>query len=142
MDSMLSAIKQRRGGGRQMGMGEEMPAQGASMQEQSAAPDMQGLVASLSPEQKQELLMLLSQPQQGEGIEKGAPSSEETAAINEEMQAGESDAQAGSEQSDEIAKSMLDRNSLEKAEAGTKPRGLGDRAKMYMAKKLKGKGKI
>lgn len=139
MDSMLSAIKQRRGGGQAMGMSEQAPAQ------DPAQPDMQGLVESLSSEQKQQLMELLAQSTQEENeIDKGAPSSDEKQAINAQVQAqaGEQGESAPSEESDEIAKSMLDRNSLEKAEAGVKPRGLGDRAKMYMAKKLKGKGKI
>lgn len=137
MDSMLSAIKQRRGGGQAMAVPEQAPAQGQ--------PDMQGLVESLSPEQKQELMMLLTQNAQGENaIEQGSPSADETQAINQKIQeqAGEPSGQEGSEESDAIQASMLDRNSLEKAEAGVKPRGLGDRAKMYAAKKLKGKGKL
>ncbi len=131
MDSMMSAIKARRGA-----QPTQMPEQEAPQEE---GMGMQDLVMQLSPEQKQELMGLLTQESSGDttGIEKGAPASGETAEIDQKM----NDQDMGDE-SDEVQMGMLDRNSLQKAEMGVKPRGLGDRAKMMAAQKLKSKGKI
>ena len=133
MDSMMSAIKARRGSAAPMQ--EVMP-------EQEQAPGMKDLLMQLSPEQKEELMGLLAQDASGggdvSGIENGQPSSMEQASIEAQAaQGGEDEAM-----SDDVQMGMLDRNSLEKAEAGARPRGLGDRAKMYAASKLKSKGKI
>jgi hypothetical protein len=73
-----------------------------------------------------------------EGIDKGAPTPKERKIIASKAEQD----MAEEEGSDEIAMSMLDRDSLRKAEQGMKPRGLGDRAKMAMAMKLKEKGVV
>lgn len=136
MNSMLSAIRQRRGGAPGK---EEMNEPAAEMSEGGAAPDLEALVASLSAEQKQALLGMLmeSAEESSEGIVKGAPGSGEKAEVAERAGSELSD-----DESDDIAMSMTDKGALTRSERGAKPLGLGDRAKMYMAQNLKNKGKM
>lgn len=135
MDSMLAAVKAKRGMGQQDQGNPAMDLEGAAQEPSgSAMPD---LIAQLSPEQKMELMELLAQDQAAsQDVEKGGPASGERSEIAQRI------AEEPEEESDEVAMSMLDRNSLSKAEAGAKPSGLGDRARMDAAKKLKSKGKM
>lgn len=146
MDPMMSAMKARRGGQQQM---QSNPGADMEMAEggQPQGQQMGDLVTMLSPEQKAELMELLAQDiqssEQGD-VSAGDPSMEEKGEMREKFsgQDGPDEESAPSDQSDDIAMSMIDRNSLMKADAGAKPSGLGDRAKMYAAKKLQSKGKM
>lgn len=140
MNSMLSAIKARRGAPQGGMMESEQPEQ------QQAAP-MQDLVSSLDPQQKQELMALLAEDQgqsmgDESGIEKGAMGMGEKKEIEAKAMSDAEGSELSADDSDSIAMSMTDRNASRRVDAGAKPIGLGDRAKMEMAKKLKGKGKM
>lgn len=141
MDSMLSAIKAKRQGLGGAAVDEKTMLNQSPEQEGSG---LQGLIEQLSPDQKMELMQLLQQDQSNssEDIESGAPSKNEQKIVEAKAAQEQSIGEMPEEESDAIAMSMIDRNSLQKAEAGVKPRGLGDRAKMAMAQNLKGKGKL
>lgn len=137
MDSMLSAIRSKRGAG-------AMEGKEAMDGKPHAGGEMKSLVDSLDEGQKQELLALLGGSQQEPSkieieIEKGGPTDAEKKIIEKKAM---SEQEMPESESDEIALSMIDRDSLRKAEGNVKPRGLGDRAKMAMAQKLKEKGVI
>lgn len=139
MNSMLSAIQAKR-----QGLGgaavDERTMMDKSPEQDSGMP---GLVGQLNDAQKQELLMLLSNEQnKSEGVEQGAPTAKERAIIAQKSSVDDQAMAMDPEKSDEIAMSMLDRDSLRRAEGNAKPRGLGDRAKMVAAKNLKDKGVI
>src|SRR3954469_21236741 len=155
-DSMMSAIKARRGG--DSSGGGQMPSRAPqSDMGQSADQDggMQGLVESLNDDQKKELLSHLTESMgmsQGPAIAKGGQSTQEKAAIgqraNEENESEDSDdgdemAESGSglsqDESDDVQMQMLDRKALN---GGGKPLNLNQRAQMQAAEKLKSKGKI
>ena len=135
MNSMLSAIKGRRGG-----LMAEAPEQESAPQE-SGGVDMKSLVGALSPEQKSQLLSLLVGSGKSEGagatpekIEQGAMGPGEAEEIEESL--GE-----GHETEDEIAENFLAHSDKMRAEAGDKPRNLSERVKFNLATKLKNKGK-
>jgi hypothetical protein len=137
MDSMLSAIRSKRGAG-------AMDGKEAMEGKPQAGGEMKSLVDSLDEGQKQELLALLGGSQQEPSkieieIEKGGPTDAEKKMIEKRAM---SEQEMPESESDEVALSMIDRDSLRKAEGNVKPRGLGDRAKMAMAQKLKEKGVI
>lgn len=142
MDSMLSAIKAKRGGGNSMA--DQNTMMDKSPDGQQGPSEMKGLIESLDDSQKQELMMLLSNEaaQKNNDVEKGAPTSNEKQIIEKQAAEENQEGELPMEQSDDIAMSMIDRDSLRKAESNVKPRGLGDRARMAMAQKLKGKGKL
>lgn len=141
MDAMYSAIKGRRGG-----LLNDHEENAHQMPEEQGAPkgggDMQGLVESLSPEQKSQLLALLVQEQAPEGEAKP----NDAAAIQKgEMGPGEMaelDAEAGEghESEEEIMESMISSADKSRVDQGAKPRNLGERVKMSLASKLKKKG--
>lgn len=146
MDSMLGAIKARRQGqGSPQMMSEEQPMMGAKPEGQES--EMQGLVAKLSPEQKEHLLELLTQESaDGQGLEKGEPSSAEKAEVAAKASEDQGSEAEGSEisadESDDIAMSMVDSRAKQMADGQGQPRNLSERAKMSMAQKLKSKGKM
>lgn len=148
MDAMRLALKQKRMGSDHKGMGlmhehedEEHPAHHEAKEEKGL--DLHSLVASLSPEQKSELMEMLSSEEGEEGseetssvaIQKGAASSEEKARIHEKM---------SSEPSEDTDLAMLDgdRATMHRVDKGVAPTGLGQRAKMAAAQRLKAKGKV
>lgn len=135
MNSMLSAIKGRRGGM----MEEQAPMQEEMAAESGGGVDMKSLVQALSPEQKNQLLSLLVGQGKSEGptpdkIEEGAMGPGEAEEIEESL--GD-----GHESEDEIAESFLASSDKMRAEAGDKPRNLSERVKFGLATKLKNKGK-
>lgn len=137
-NSMLSAIQARRGGAG--APSPEMPQRQAQGGEEQGE-GMTDLVGMLNPDQKSELLQLLTQEQEGgDDIQKGGASSNEKREIA--AKASESGSGLSEDESDDIALGMVDRGTSQRLDAGAKPRELGDRAKMYAAKKLKGKGKL
>ena len=139
MNSMLSAIKNRRGGllNDHEENAHQMPEESAP---QSGGMNMKGLVEALSPEQKGELLKLLvsggeqAQPGMKSGdvasIEKGGMGPGEESELAE--MSGE-----GQESEDEIAEGMISSSDKMRSERGDKPRNLGERVKFDLAKKLK-----
>jgi hypothetical protein len=156
MNPMHAAIRKR------LGHNSQPPEAGHSGPRESAGPDhapehaeggadLHGFVAGLSDQEKSKLKSILSSDQNAQKIAQGAPSSEEQGKIAEAME-GESemhgleasqDAGHGisEDESDEIGKSMLDSRHI-RGMATEKPKNLGERAKQYIASKLKAKGKI
>lgn len=134
MDGMYSAIKNRRGGllNDEEENAHQAPAEKKPMYKGSG---MEGLVASLDDIQKMELLKLLSADMSEGGdtreIEKGGMGPGEMAELEEEAGMGETE--------DEIAADMVSSADVTRAEQGTAPRNLGERARIEMAKKLKNK---
>lgn len=113
--------------------------------------DLHGFVAGLSHDEKSKLKSILNDSSQNtQAIAKGGPSSEEQGKIAQAM-AQENQMNAldeasehegiSEDQSDEIGKSMLDSRHIN-GMATEKPKNLGERAKQYIAAKLKAKGKI
>ena len=134
MDAMYDAIKKRRGGPGEIG--ESAPEKGA---------DLLGFVAALSDEEKGALKMLLDKGSASQDIQKGGPSTEESAAIEGAIaEENEENALVDAEDdvdSDAIGASMLD-SRFTGAGPMPKPRNLGERVKTGIAQKLKSKGKI
>lgn len=135
MDAMHAAVKSRRA--QKPGLMEEPEGEA-----QESGGGMAELLAKLSPEQKEELKGLLAddegseeQAVEGSKIAKGAASSEEKSQINKKMQ------EESGDESDDIQLSMVDRRHADMPE-GTKPKNLGERAKMAAAQRLRAKGKI
>lgn len=147
MDAMHAAVKSKRKAQAPglMESDDEMGEQSAPAQEGSG---MSELVSKLSPEQKEELKQLLASDSEdgaevsGVEIEKGAPSSEEKQSIDAKL-ANEKAPEDGydEETSDDIAMSFVDKRDANKPE-GFRPKNLGERARIGMAQKLKGKGKL
>lgn len=140
MSAMLDALKQKRAGGM------NGPSQSSPMNDQGGdkLQDLKALVDSLSPDQKEELQGLLAESaegsEMGDGsnemqIPNGAPSSDERSKVQAKMDGGS----LSEDDSDDIAASMTDRRY---ANENTQPRNLGERMKMSLASKLKGKGKL
>ena len=116
---------------------------------------VKAIIASLQPHEKNLMEQMLDK-QSGESdealkIAQGKPSSEEHQKIAEasqkenQMNQLEDQEEQGhgisEDQSDDIAKSMLDSRHM-RGMANDKPRNLGDRMKQSLASKLKAKGKI
>lgn len=138
---MLSAIKAKRGNS----MADQNTVMNKSPDDQNQAGGMKSLIDSLDDNQKQELMALLSNEiaMKNNDVEKGAPTGNERQIIEKKAsEEAEQEGEMPEQESDEIALSMIDRNSLKKAESNAKPLGLGDRARMAMAQKLKSKGVI
>lgn len=143
MDAMYSAIQKRRGGGlleEESMVEDEAPAPG-----EGQGGGLKGLVAALDQGQRQELLQLLVKDQ---GANDRSPEIEVEGAMGPgeefelERESGETPMERGSHESeDEIMESMVSSADKSRADQGTKPRNLGERVKMDLAKKLKGKGK-
>lgn len=128
MDAMKDALKSKRMGG--------------LLVAEETSP-MQMLVAKLSPEDKEELMSLLQAGQEStsaEAIEDGAPTSEEKGKIEAKIMADGGD-EMGEDDSDDIQASMVD-SRFKNAGDDIEPRNLGERAKLYAAKRLKAKGKM
>jgi hypothetical protein len=138
MDAMRDALKQKRMSySPPPPAADPSPADGAPEQEGS---DLKDLVQSLSEDQKAELLGLLQKDAgQGESdskVETGAASDDESKAVDDEISE-----QDQGDDSDDIAMSMLD-SKAKMGQEGVQPRNLGERVRMAMAQKLKGKGKL
>lgn len=146
MDAMYSAIKGRRGGmlndmeenahqTNDEPMGESVP---------SGQPDMQGLVESLKPEQKQQLLAMLVKDQ-AQGPDESNPAAIQEGAMGKgemaELEQGAMDDEDGHESEEQIMESMVSSADSTRADQGATPRNLGERVKMNLATKLKNKGK-
>lgn len=134
MDGMYSAIQKRRGGllNDEEENAHQMPMEKKAMGKPSG--EMQSLVAQLDDTQKMELMKLLSAEMAGgdsREIEKGGMGPGEMAELEEEAGMGETE--------DEIAADMVSSADMTRAEQGTAPRNLGERARIEMAKKLKNK---
>lgn len=138
MDAMLGAIKARKS--KDAPMGPDAPPPRGAAQPEGQGNVLHAIVMQLSPDQKDELMELLQQSQNvdAKSIEKGEPSPTEMAEVAAQSEA---DAQGDQESSDDIQASMVDRQAERMAEGNAKPRNLGERARMYAAKKLKSKGK-
>lgn len=157
MKAMIAALKAKRGMGGGSGlMHEEAEAEMAPSGKDAQA--IQGLIEQLSPAQIEQLKAMLGggSPDANSndvsmGINKGNPSKQEQMKIaaaaseeNEQNALEEANApttEISEEQSDEIAKSMLDSRHM-RGMATEKPRNLGERMKQSLASKLKMKGKI
>ncbi len=141
MSAMMAAIKKKK-----MGMGDHQDMGHAAQHADDSGKDLHGLVQSLSHSEKQNLKTLLDADSKGaEQISKGHASSEEKGHIQEAISKENSmndleDAEG--HDSDDIAKSMLDSKHMSDTLPMDKPRNLGERMKMSLATKLKGKGKI
>lgn len=142
--AMMDALKKKRMG--DMGTPGLISESGGA--DSDSGGGMHDLVQSLSPEQKQELMQLLTKDAGSKGsdssqIAKGAPSDEERSKIEARM-GDENDGSVpdSDDESDEIGMSML--SSADKAQAGVErpSRSLGDRVRMNLASKLKSKGKL
>ncbi len=151
MSAMMAAIKKKKLagiGGDHAGMMHGAQHADDPKDAGGESKDLHGLVASLSHSEKQNLKTLLDADTKGaEGIAKGAPSSEEKGHIQEAMGKEDQTNQAidhedglGEPDSDDLAMSMLD--SRDKSMPTHKPKNLGERMRMNLASKLKGKGKI
>lgn len=146
MKSMVEAIRSKR---MSMGGSDKME----PVQDEQGS-HMQSLVDSLDEHQKQELLGLLqsSSGKDAAEIQKGAPGPGERKEISqkakqEAAQEGESPEVEQQEKdelgdTDDIAMGMVDRGAFKKVEDGARPRNLGERVKMEIAKNLKAKGKV
>lgn len=136
MDAMRDALKSKRSGG--MLMAEAGP--------EASGGGMSDLVQSLSDDQKRDLMQALVASSGSEGgtspsdIEKGQPSDEERSKIEAKM--GDEGPGVPEEESDDIAMSMLDSKSKMPGAENAQPRNLGERVKLGLAAKLKGKGKL
>lgn len=152
MNPMMAAINKRKSSGGLMGdHGATHPS--AVDHGDGQGKDLHGLVASLSDHEKQALKGILDKDVNGGmDVAKGNPSKQEHQKIAQASQeenetnaaeAAEQDPRlgVGEEQSDEIAKSMLDSRHM-RGMATEKPRNLGERMKQSLASKLKSKGKI
>lgn len=126
----------------------------SAAEEQGEQKDLHGFVAGLSHEDKGKLKQILAQHSSDKSMQiaKGGSSSEEDAKVSDamakekqmEMLEDSNMAQSpgiGEDESDDIAKSMLDSRHM-RGMATEKPRNLGDRMKQSLASKLKSKGKI
>lgn len=155
MDAMHAALKKRQGKGlmshgdhmsEHQGMNTDMP--------QENGKDLHGLVQSLSHEEKGKLKQILAHDQNDKSMQiaKGGSSSEEDSIVSKKMDeenkleqledANEAGSTGiGEDESDDIAKSMLDSRHM-RGMANEKPRNLGERMKQGLASKLKSKGKI
>ncbi len=151
---MIAAIKKRKAGGLEA-QGDHQDMTHGSEHADDKQKDLHGFVASLSEGDKHQLKGILAKDS-GAGkneqhIAKGGASTEEQGKISEAMAKGnqesdleekeENDNGISSNQSDDIAKSMLDSRSMG-ANPITQPRNLSERMKMHVASKLKSKGKI
>lgn len=142
MDAMRAALKQKRMGGQKgMGLMHEAEEPAAMEQKEEQGVDLEALVAQLSPEQKSELMEMLQGDETEAGeetsaveIEKGAASSNEKARIQEKM---------SEEPTEDTDQAMLDgdRATMQRMEKGIQPTGLGQRAKMAAAQRMKARGK-
>ncbi len=154
MNPMMAAIKKRKSGDGGM-MGDHGATHPSAIDHgDGEGKDLHGLVASLSDHEKSSLKTILDKDQSSNGMDiaKGNPSKQEHQKIaqasaqedqeNALEEASESPSQEiGEEQSDDIAKSMLDSRHM-RGMATEKPRNLGERMKQSIAAKLKSKGKI
>jgi len=149
--SMLAALKNKRAGAAKMGDHQDM-AHG-SLHADDADKDLHGIAASLNDGEKTKLKSILdSHLDKSMAIAKGGSSSEEDGKVKSAMDKENKETDLEEQQenssgsavhdSDDIAKSMLDSKHLSDNPPTEKPRNLGERMKMSLAAKLKGKGKI
>lgn len=151
MNAMIAAIKKRKAGGDAV-EGDHQDMVHGSEHADDKQKDLHGFVASLSDGDKHQLKSILAKDGGGKNeqhIAKGGASTEEQGkiqdAIGKENQNSDlEEAQEGKmspNDSDDIAKSMLDSRSLG-SNPITQPRNLGERMRMSLASKLKSKGKV
>lgn len=163
MNPMADALKKKR-----MGLVDMSAPEGHmdGSDEGHGGKDLLGMVASLSEQERGKLKDILSAAGTGneQGIAKGDPSSEEQMKIQQQVGLDKAKVQASdnsgaepgdeaaeaevnpdpahqSDQSDDIAKSMLD-SKYNNGPITAPPRNLGERMKNAVATKLKGKGKL
>ena len=146
---MLAALKNKKAGMAKMGDHQDMSH--GSEHAEDADKDLHGMVASLNDTQKTKIKGILdSHMDKSMQITKGGSSSEEDGHVKTAMdkENGETALEEKQEQdtgnidSDDLAKSMLDSKHLNGSAPATPPRNLGERMKMSLAAKLKGKGKL
>lgn len=160
MSAMMAAIKKRKmAGAGLMGDHQDATHPGEHVNDADQGKDLHGLVSSLSESEKHSLRTILEKDKVGgnaQAIAKGAPSTEEQGKIAQasakenqtnalEEAEEQEDGPSGhlpQDQSDEIAKSMLDSSHLRGTASTSNPRNLGERMKQSVAAKLKAKGKI
>ncbi len=154
MNAMIAAIKKRKAGG-DAKEGDHQDMGHPSEHADDKQKDLHGFVASLSEGDKHQLKGILAKDgsagKNEQHIAKGGASTEEQGKIQEAMSKGnkeadledadDHDSSMSANDSDDIAKSMLDSRSTG-ANPITQPRNLGERMRMNLASKLKGKGKI
>ncbi len=145
MNGLMSAIKNRRGGGmlNEESAGEEMEMSAApKAPQQNEAQGLKALMGSLDDGQKQMLLKMLSADQkittEPDAIQKGAKGPGETMELEEYV--SENEPEEGHESEDEIMESMISSADRTRVDRGIEPRNLGERVKMSLANKLKKKG--
>ena len=149
--AMLSALKNKKAGVAKEGDHQDMTH--GSLHSDDADKDLHGIASSLNDGEKAKLKGILdTHLDKSVQIAKGGSSSEEDGKVKSAMdkENQETDLQEQQENSsgsaihdsDDIAKSMLDSKHLSDNPAPMKPRNLGERMKMTLAAKLKGKGKI
>jgi hypothetical protein len=143
MNAMKDAIRAKRLGEEPKGLMSESLAVAKEEPEQEGK-SLNDLVATLSDDDKKQLMLLLKQdmaPQGAKEIANGAPSSEEQMIVDEK--ATIEGAEGDEDQTDEIGKSMLEtRFKNQNANSNQAPRNLGERVQMSIRDRLKGKGKI
>ena len=151
--AMIAAIQKKKAGTAKEGDHQDMghPSEHAD----DKTKDLHGFVAGLSEGDKHQLRGILAKDGSAgkteTAIAKGGSSTEEQGKIKEAMDKGnkessleeteEHDTGMSSDDSDSIAKSMLDSRSMG-SDPITQPRNLSERMKMHVASKLKSKGKI
>ncbi len=149
--AMLSALKKKKQG--QAVEGDHQDMVHSDVHSDDKSKDMHSLVKSLDEGQKSTLKTLLqADAADTSKIAKGGPSTEEKGHIqdaitkengtNQLEESQEDSSGSAVHDSDDIAKSMLDSKHLGDNPPVGKPRNLGERMKMSLAAKLKGKGKI
>lgn len=140
MNPMAAAINKRRmGSDDQSPKGLMQDQAGSQPESEDGNVDLQGLVESLSDDQKAELMGVLQDNMSDNSaqVAKGDPSQAEK---QEVLQRADGEG-ISEDESDDIGASMLD-SKYKSGAPEMKPRNLGERVKMTIANKLKGKGKI
>lgn len=147
---MLAALKKKKQGMALEGDHQDMTH--GSQHSEDSDKDLHSIASSLNDGEKSKLKGILdSHLDKSMQIAKGGSSSEEDGKVQEAMgkenketdleEQQENSSGSAIHDSDDIAKSMLDSKHMSGAPLD-KPRNLGERMKMGIAAKLKGKGKL
>lgn len=154
---MLAAINKRKSGGMtKMGDHQDMshPSEHSEDADMDNTQKLHDFVSSLSEGDKSHLKTILDKSNNtAQEIAKGGPSTEEKAAVEKTMKTNNQRTQMAEDEehedasgphidSDEIGKSMLDSRFTSGNTPNVQPKSLGDRVKMDIYNKLKGKGKV
>ena len=147
MDAMHAALRAKRAGMKTGGLLHEQAETPDMEMKEEQGVDLKSLVASLSDEQKSELMEMLSGDEAetpATEIEKGAASSEEKKGLRAKVAKDEAMAAEDNEPTEETDEAMVngDRVVMAKMNKGVPPKGLGERAKMAAVERLKAKGKV